>query len=434
MKTAIIGAGLAGSECAWQLAKNGVKCTLFEMRPKRFTPAHTGENAAELVCSNSFRSEDKNTAIGLLKLEMQELGSLIMETALTCRVPAGKALAVDRELFSTAVTQKITSHPDISFKREEITSFSSAQLAEFDRIVLAAGPLITDELANELQQIVGQKELAFYDAVAPIVVTESIDMKKAYWGERYNPTGHDYLNCPLQEREYRNFVEALRNAKYVMPRAFENEKHFEGCLPIETMAERGEMTLAFGPLKPVGLPDPRTGKDPFAVVQLRAEKRDKSTLNMVGFQTKLKYGEQERIFRMIPGLENVRFERLGSIHRNTFINAPKTLSPTLELKNRRGLYLVGQITGVEGYLESAASGLWLGLYLSGKIPDLPPQETALGALLSHLQTPSSNFQPSNVIFGLMPPLEQKARKQERKLLYAERARQVWNDWLKELKK
>ncbi len=434
MKTAIIGAGLAGSECAWQLAKNGIKCTLFEMRPKRFTPAHTGENAAELICSNSFRSEDQNTAIGLLKLEMQELGSLIMETALTCRVPAGKALAVDRELFSTAITQKITSHPYISFKREEITSFSSPQLAEFDCIVLAAGPLITDELADELQQIVGQKELAFYDAIAPIVITESIDMQKAYWGERYNPTGHDYLNCPLQEQEYRNFVEALRNAKYVMPRAFENEKHFEGCLPIETMTERGEMTLAFGPLKPVGLPDPRTGKEPFAVVQLRAEKQDKSTLNMVGFQTKLKYGEQERIFRMIPGLENARFERLGSIHRNTFINAPKTLTPTLELKNHRGFYLVGQITGVEGYLESAASGLWLGLHLAGKIPNLPPQETALGALLSHLRTPSSNFQPSNVIFGLMPPLEQKARKRERKLLYAERARLVWSNWLKELKK
>ncbi len=428
MRIAIIGAGLAGSECAWQLAKNGIKCTLFEMRPNRFTPAHTSENAAELVCSNSFRSEDENTAIGLLKLEMQELGSLIMENALACRVPAGKALAVDRELFSAAVTQKIASHPNISFKRKEITSFSSPQLAEFDRIILAAGPLITDELAAELQDIIGQKELAFYDAIAPIVVTESIDMEKAYWGERYNPSGSDYLNCPLQEQEYRDFVKALQNGEYVAPRAFESEKHFEGCLPIEAMAERGEMTLAFGPLKPVGLPNPHTGKEPFAVVQLRAEKQDKSTLNMVGFQTKLKYGEQERIFRMIPGLENVRFERLGSIHRNTFINAPKTLTPTLELKNRSGLYLIGQITGVEGYLESAACGLWLGLYLAGKIQGLPPQETALGALLSHLQTPSSNFQPSNVIFGLMPPLEQKARKRERKLLYAKRARQVWEKW------
>lgn len=432
MSIAVIGAGLAGCECAWQLAKHGTRCTLFEMKPKRFSPAHQQEGLAELVCSNSFRSEDEHCAIGLLKLEMQELGSLIMQTTYECRVPAGRALAVNREQFCARITEKITALPNITLRRQEIKSLFAPELAKFDRVVLAAGPLITDELAAELRELAGFEHLYFYDAIAPIVVTDSIDMSVAYWGERYQPGGKDYLNCPMREEEYLAFIKALREAEYVAPRAFENEIHFEGCLPIEAMAERGDMTLAFGPLKPVGLPDPRTGKDPFAVVQLRAEKQDKSTLNMVGFQTKLKYGEQERIFRMIPGLRNAQFERLGSIHRNTFLNAPQALSASLEMKNRPGLHLAGQITGVEGYLESAACGLWLGLHLAGKIKNFPPPQTALGALLAHLQTPTDRFQPANVIFGLMPPLAQKVRKRERKELYARRARTVWQHWLEEL--
>ncbi len=432
MVVAIIGAGLAGCECAWQLAQYGVKCTLFEMKPNRFSPAHQQEGLAELVCSNSFRSEDEHSAIGLLKLEMKELGSLIMQTARECRVPAGKALAVDRKLFSARITEHIMASESITLRRQEIQSLNAPELAGFDHVVLAAGPLVTDELANELRELAGLEHLYFYDAIAPIVVTDSIDMNVAYWGERYQPDGRDYLNCPMREEQYLAFIKALREAEYVAPRAFESEIHFEGCLPIEAMAERGDMTLAFGPLKPVGLPDPRTGKDPFAVVQLRAEKQDKSTLNMVGFQTKLKYGEQERIFRMIPGLENAQFERLGSIHRNTFIHAPQTLTPDLEMKNRPGLHLAGQITGVEGYLESAACGLWLGLRLAGRLTHFPPPQTALGALLSHLQTPTPRFQPTNVIFGLMPPLTQKARKRERKQLYANRARTVWKQWLEEL--
>jgi methylenetetrahydrofolate--tRNA-(uracil-5-)-methyltransferase len=423
----IIGAGLAGCEAAWQLAEAGIDVTLYEMKPQRFSPAHQSEDLAELVCSNSFRSTEAGTGIGLLKMEMAELGSLVMTVAAQTEVPAGKALAVDRERFSAEMTRRVLEHPRITLVRREIASLAELDGEGHDAVVVAAGPLAGDELSADLARIVGQDSLAFYDAIAPIVLTESVDMDKAFWASRYAPEDKDYLNCPMNEEEYLNFVRALIAGDKVAPREFEKEIHFEGCLPIEVMAERGEMTLAFGPL---GLTDPRTGEQPFAVVQLRAENLEKTAMNMVGFQTKLKYGEQKRIFAMIPGLEHAEFLRLGSIHRNTYVTAPEVLTPTMELKNRPGTYLAGQISGVEGYLESAATGLWLGLFLAGKA-DLPPQETAMGALLSHLRTPAKRFQPSNVHFGLMPALNRKAPKKKRKELYAQRAREVWAKWIAE---
>jgi methylenetetrahydrofolate--tRNA-(uracil-5-)-methyltransferase len=425
---AIVGAGLAGCEAAWQLAQAGCDVVLYEMKPQRFSPAHQSQDLAELVCSNSFRSAELETGIGLLKLEMAELGSLVMDVAKGVEVPAGKALAVDRELFAREMTRRIEEHPRITLQRREI-----ANLAELDgeghaALIITAGPLASDALSADLSRIVGQDSLAFYDAIAPIVLTESVDTSVAFWASRYAPEDKDYLNCPMNEEEYLAFVRALVAGEKVAPREFEKEMHFEGCLPIEVMAERGEMTLAFGPLKPVGLIDPRTGKQPHAVVQLRAENREKTAMNMVGFQTKLKYGEQKRIFATIPGLAHAEFLRMGSIHRNTYVLAPEVLTPTLELRARPGTYLAGQISGVEGYLESAATGLWLGLFLSGQ-RELPPVETALGALLAHLRTPAKHFQPSNVHFGLMPALNMKAPKKKRKALYAERAREVWKRWI-----
>ncbi len=429
MKTyGIIGAGLAGCEAAWQLAQAGHDVVLYEMKPVRFSPAHHSEGLAELVCSNSFRSAETETGIGLLKLEMAELGSLVMDVARGTAVPAGKALAVDRERFSREVTRRIEGHPRIRLVRREIESLGELDGEGHAALIVAAGPLASDALSTDLARIVGRDSLAFYDAIAPIVLTESVDMGKAFWASRYAPEDKDYLNCPMSEEEYLNFVRALLAGEKVAPREFEKEMHFEGCLPIEVMAERGEMTLAFGPLKPVGLTDPRTGAQPFAVVQLRAENVEKTAMNMVGFQTKLKYGEQKRVFAMIPGLEQAEFLRMGSIHRNTYVLAPEVLTPTLELRNRPGTYLAGQISGVEGYLESAATGLWLGLFLAGKA-ELPPQETALGALLGHLRTSAKHFQPSNAHFGLMPALNRKAPKKKRKELYAQRAREVWREWM-----
>jgi methylenetetrahydrofolate--tRNA-(uracil-5-)-methyltransferase len=425
---AIVGAGLAGCEAAWQLAQAGCDVVLYEMKPQRFSPAHQSEGLAELVCSNSFRSAEPETGIGLLKLEMAELGSLVMDVAKGVEVPAGKALAVDRELFSREMTRRIEAHPRITLMRREITSLAELDGQGYAALIVTAGPLASDALSSDLARIVGQDSLAFYDAIAPIVLTESVDMSVAFWASRYAPEDKDYLNCPMNEEEYLAFVRALVAGEKVTPREFEKEIHFEGCLPIEVMAERGEMTLAFGPLKPVGLIDPRSGEQPHAVVQLRAENREKTAMNMVGFQTKLKYGEQKRIFATIPGLAHAEFLRMGSIHRNTYVLAPEVLTPTLELRARPGTYLAGQISGVEGYLESAATGLWLGLFLAGK-RDLPPVETALGALLGHLRTPAKHFQPSNVHFGLMPALNRKAPKKKRKELYAQRAREVWKRWM-----
>ena len=430
---AVVGGGLAGCECAWQLARRGVAVVVFEMRPGRTTPAHTGAGLAELVCSNSLRSDLPDTAVGCLKAEMRRAGSLVMACAEATRVPAGKALAVDRALFSEEITRAVQGHPGITVRRQEIAALDDPALEGFDAVVVAAGPLASDALAADLVRLVGGQGLYFYDAIAPIVEADSVDMDKAYWGSRYRPEDDDYLNCPMDEAQYRAFLDALLAAEKVQPREFEREMHFEGCLPIEVMAERGDKTLLFGPLKPVGLADPRTGKQAHAVVQLRAENRARTRFNMVGFQTKLTYPEQRRVFRMIPGLERAEFERMGSIHRNTYVNAPQALTATLELRQRPGTYLAGQITGVEGYVESAACGLWLGMSLAARLAgrEVPPApaQSALGALLGHLRTPARNFQPSNAQFGLMPELGVRAGKRKRMELYAARAEEAFRAYL-----
>ncbi len=433
-KVVIVGGGLAGCDCAWQLAERGVSVELYEMRPDKRSEAHFEDGLAELVCSNSFRAIGSAAAIGLLKEEMSALGSLVMKAAHETRVPAGGALAVDRTLFSEYITRKIENHSNISVIRKEILSLDAEELLDCDGVVIAAGPLASPKLTESLVKVVGDERLYFYDAIAPIVSRDSIDFDKAFWGSRWKPEDDDYLNCPMDEEEYKAFVAELIAGEKVQPRDFEKEIHFEGCLPVEAMAERGEMTLAFGPLKPVGLEDPRTGKRPFAVVQLRTENRDKTAFNLVGFQTKLKYPEQKRIFRMIPGLQNAEFLRVGSIHRNTYGNAPDVLDENLQIKVRPAFYLAGQITGVEGYLESAACGLWLGLSLAkrlgGEVVAEPPVETALGAILGHLRTkPDKRFQPSNVNFGLMPGLNRKMKKKLRKEAYGLRAQEAFAAWL-----
>ena len=431
---AIVGGGLAGTECAWQLAEAGIAVTLYEMKPGKRSEAHSEDGLAELICSNSFRATGPAAAIGLLKEEMSSLGSLIMEAAFATQVPAGGALAVDRTLFSEYITNKIENHEKITVIHQEVRSLDAAELQGHDAVIIAAGPLASAELTESLMDAVGDERLYFYDAIAPIISRDSVDFDKAFWGSRWKPEDDDYLNCPMNEDEYKAFVAALIAGEKVQPRDFEKEIHFEGCLPVEAMAERGEMTLAFGPLKPVGFVDPKTGERPFAIVQLRTENKDKTAFNLVGFQTKLKYPEQKRVFRMIPGLEQAEFLRLGSIHRNTYVNAPQVLDETLQLKNKPGFYLAGQITGVEGYLESAACGLWLGLSLGQRVNGNaivePPVETALGALLGHLRTvPSKQFQPSNVNFGLMPGLKKKMKKKLRKEAYGVRAQEAFRVWI-----
>jgi methylenetetrahydrofolate--tRNA-(uracil-5-)-methyltransferase len=439
-RVAIIGGGLAGCECALALAKAGVFVRLFEMRPDKSSPAHTGADLGELVCSNSLRSDELTTAIGILKVEMRELGSLVMQAADATRIPAGKALAVDRAGFARFLTTAISKEPGIEVVRQEVQSLDAPELSGFDAVVVAAGPLASDALADSLAQateVEGGKRLYFYDAIAPIISRDSVNLDIAFWGSRYRPEEDDYLNCPMTEAQYDAFLEALMAAEKVAPRDFEKEIHFEGCLPVEEMAERGRLTLCFGPLKPVGLPNPRTGQEAFAVVQLRAENAEKTAFNLVGFQTKLKYPEQQRVFRLIPGLENAEFLRLGSIHRNTYVDAPAVLDAELALTARPGVYLAGQITGVEGYLESAACGLWVGLSLGAKLTSgatlaPPPVTSALGALLGHLRaTPPKRFQPSNAHFGLMPELNRRAGKKIRKELYGQRARDSFAAWLKE---
>ncbi|WP_291320082.1 methylenetetrahydrofolate--tRNA-(uracil(54)-C(5))-methyltransferase (FADH(2)-oxidizing) TrmFO [Desulfonatronospira sp.] len=433
---AIIGGGLAGCEAALQLAGQGVRVTILEMKPQKFSPAHESQSLGELVCSNSFRSMETVTGVGLLQQEMLALGSLVMEAALKHRVPAGKALAVDRDKFARHLTGRVEEHDLIQVQRREVQDLDDPELQGFDAVIIAAGPLISDPLAQSLFRVVGAQDLYFYDAIAPIVSAESIDYHKVFWGSRYRPQDDDYLNCPMSEEEYFRFYQEITNAQKVPARDFEDEKHFQGCMPIEAMAEKGELTMAFGPLKPVGLVDPRTGEQPFAVVQLRAENLEKTAFNLVGFQTRLKMGEQKRVFSMIPGLENAEFLRLGSMHRNTFVNAPQVLTQNLELKARPGVYLAGQISGVEGYLESAACGLWLGLRLGmeakGINPPRPPGDTALGALMNHLQSDARYFQPSNIHFGLFPPLKVRAKKARRKELHAQRAGESFEAWLSEL--
>ncbi|MDR3074095.1 MAG: methylenetetrahydrofolate--tRNA-(uracil(54)-C(5))-methyltransferase (FADH(2)-oxidizing) TrmFO [Deltaproteobacteria bacterium] len=432
----VIGAGLAGCECAVALASRGVPVILYEMKPQVFSPAHTSPDFAELVCSNSFRSNEAESAVGLLKEEMRLLGSLTMAVAETTRVPAGKALAVDRRQFSAAMTRRVRETPGVTVVHQEAVSLDPAALSPQgpppEAVVVAAGPLASEALSRSLMQLTGNEALYFYDAIAPIIATDSVNMDIAFWGSRYNPEDTDYLNCPMEKDEYFALYDALRAGEKVPARDFETERHFEGCMPIEALAERGPRTLAFGPFKPVGFTDPRTGRRPYALLQLRLESLNKSAVNMVGCQTKLTHGAQRRIFRMVPGLEKAEFIRFGSMHRNTFVNAPEALAPDLSLKNRPDIFLAGQITGVEGYVESAASGLWLGLSLAASLRGNPlpplPETTALGALCRHLRTPAKHFQPSNVQYGLMPELDERTAKESRKARYAARARAAFAAW------
>lgn len=431
----IIGGGLAGCEAAWQAAQRGCRVILHDMKPQRFSPAHSSPDLAELVCSNSFRSDDPFSAVGLLKEEMRQLDSLIMAAAAATRVPAGKALAVDRTLFARFITERIAAHPAIAIRREEISAIPRAE-ADHPLTILATGPLTSDGLARSLQEITGE-HLAFYDAIAPIVTADSLNREIIYQASRYDEGPGDYLNCPMDRGQYLTFITALAAADKVGLKPFEEKKYFEGCLPIEVMLERGVDTLRFGPMKPVGLPDPRTGRDPYAVVQLRKENVAATHYNMVGFQTKLTYPEQQRVFRLIPGMEQAEFERLGSIHRNTFVCGPRVLEATLQLKAREDILLAGQITGVEGYVESSAMGLLAGInaahLLQGRKPVPPPAETAHGALIRHLTaTDAAHFQPSNINFGLFADLAgENGRKVPKKLrgqLRAEKALKALRAW------
>ncbi len=427
----IIGGGLAGCEAAWQLLRRGFFVKLMEMKPAFFSPAHRSPHLAELVCSNSFRSESPESAVGLLKHEMKLLDSLIMEAAAATRVPAGKALAVDRSLFSLYIEKRLLSQRNFRLLQGEVSHIPDDPIC-----IIATGPLTSEALAESISGITGGEHLYFYDAISPVVETSSIDGTVAFRASRYQEGEGDYLNCPLTKEQYEQFREEILNGREILLRDFEDKKCFEGCLPVEVMARRGIDTLRFGPMKPVGLIDPKTGAQPHAVIQLRQENLEATLYNMVGFQTKLARPEQQRIFRMIPGLEKAEFARFGSIHRNTFLNAPALLSKSLQLKKRTSLFFAGQITGVEGYLESSAMGLWSGIsvyrYLSGMPSIPPPRTTAIGALVSHITESSERtFQPMNVNFGLFPPLEKRFRKKERGSRYAERACADLTAWKRE---
>ncbi len=420
----VIGGGLAGAEATWQAAERGVHVTLVEMRPVRATPAHTTAGLAELVCSNSFKSEAVTTAHGLLKEELRTLGGLLVRIAGEVRVPAGSALAVDRAAFSAAVEAALAAHPRITIHRAEQTALPADKPA-----LIATGPLTSDALAAALAARLGAGSLFFFDAIAPIVDAETIDRERVFPGSRYGH-GEDYVNCPLDAAEYARFQAALLAGETAPVKDFDRELLFEGCLPVEELAARGERTLAFGPLKPVGLRDPRTGRRPFAVVQLRAENRARTMYGLVGFQTRLKYGEQERIFRMIPGLERAEFLRLGSMHRNSFLAAPDLLDPDLRLRGAEAgtpaLFVAGQLTGAEGYCEAMATGLVAGVNLARAARGAPtlvfPEETAIGALTHHLATaPARPFQPMNFNFGLLPPLARQKSRLAKKEAFAARA-------------
>jgi len=426
----IIGGGLAGSEAAWQAANRGARVTLYEMRPKEMTQAHKTSGLAELVCSNSLGSVDLLNAPGILKEEMRRLNSLIIRVADEVRVPAGSALAVDREQFSFKITQALEGHPNIRILREEVTEIPTECLC-----IISTGPLTSDKLSRAIARLTHSNHLYFYDAISPIVDAESINMDVAFRASRYDKGGDDYLNCPMDESTYNNFYDALLAAEKVQPKEFEKTPYFEACLPIEVMAERGRQTMQFGPLKPVGLEDPKTGGRPYAVVQLRTENAHRSCYNIVGFQTKLTYGEQKRVFRMIPGLEHAEFLRYGSLHRNTFINAPQLLLNTLQFKSRGTLFFAGQLVGVEGYTDSAAMGGLAGINaargLGGLPPVVPPQTTAHGCLLSYITTADPrHFQPMNTNFGLFPPLASPVRDKERKRqLISQRALEDHAAWM-----
>lgn len=402
-KVTVLGAGLAGCECAWQLAKRGVEVRLYEMKPNKMTPAHSSEYFAELVCSNSLRSDELTNAVGLLKAEMRKMGSLIMESADKNRVAAGGALAVDREGFSKYITEKIKSCPNIKLVSEEATDFPEGEL------VVATGPLTSDALAEKLEKLCNCSGLHFYDAVAPIVTLESVDMDSAFFASRYDKGTADYVNCPMNEEEYKAFVKELASAKEAPVHGFDDGGVFEGCMPVEVMARRGEETLRYGPLKPVGLRDPRNGKENYAVVQLRRDNADGTIYNLVGFQTHLTWGEQKRVFSMIPALKNAEFVRYGVMHRNTYLNSPQLLDRYYRLKSDPRISFAGQMTGVEGYVESASSGMLVGIETAARLLELEPvnfpQETAIGALGLYISGGSvGDFQPMNINFGIITPL------------------------------
>lgn len=427
----VIGGGLAGSEAAWQAAQRGVQVCLYEMRPEKLTEAHKTSALAELVCSNSLRSNDLYTGPGLLKKELSMAGSLIMEAAYASAVPAGSALAVDRERFAEFISTKIWNNPNIKLVREEFTGLPDS-LA-----VIATGPLTSAPMTKALSELIGGDYLYFYDAIAPIIDAGSIDYQKVYRASRYGKGGDDYINCPMTKEEYEQFYQTIIEAEKVNPRGFEEKMVFEGCMPIEVMASRGVDTMRFGPMKPVGLPDPRTGREPHAVVQLRTENKEMTAYNMVGFQTRLKWPEQKRVFRMINGLENAEFLRFGSIHRNTFINSPLFLNKDLTLKMSENLYIAGQITGVEGYIESTAMGMIAGMNaafrLQGRKTPNVPETTAHGALINHItESESKHFQPSNINFGLFPVSQETLRMRDKKLrrkMIVEKAIADWSDYI-----
>ena len=434
-KVRVIGAGLAGSEAAWQCARRGAAVELFEMRPLRTTPAHQTDSFAELVCSNSLKSESENTAPWLLKEEMRRAGSLLLKIARETAVPAGHALAVDRVEFSRRVTDAISREPLIAIRREEVTQIEADQLT-----IVSTGPLTSDALCSEIARLCAtssaHSHLYFYDSISPIVEADSIDMSKVYLAARYDKGSADYINCPMSKDEYDRFYDALLAAHSVEQKDWENLNYFESCLPIEEIARRGRDTLRFGPMKPVGLKDPRTGRMPYAVVQLRQENLRADSYNLVGFQNHLKFGEQARVLSLIPGLGNARFLRYGQIHRNTYINSPALLNPTLQMKAHPRVLFAGQICGVEGYVESIATGLMAGMnaaaLATGREPAPPPRATAFGSLVHYItHAESNNFQPANITFDLLPALDRKVRdRKERHRLQCDLALQEFEDWLR----
>ena len=433
----IIGAGLAGCEAAYQLAKRGINVVLYDMKPQKFSPAHKNPNFAELVCSNSLRSDDyEGSAIGTLHQEMRLADSLIMKCADASRVPAGGALAVDREGFSQSVTEAIQSHPLITIKNNEITELPSP---DFGQTIIATGPLTSDSLAQSILKQINNQALSFYDAIAPVVFKESIDLSKAWYQSRYDKGDKfDYINCPMTKEQYQTFIEELIKADRASYHDFEQDaQFFDGCLPIEIMAERGPETLRFGPMKPVGLTCPHMQEKPYAVVQLRQDNKEDTLRNLVGFQTKLKYPEQKRIFKTIPGLENAEFAKFGGIHKNTYINSPHLLDRYLKLKTMPHISFAGQITGCEGYVESTAIGLLAGYFTASENPVIPPRTSALGSLLNHLSDDTGDYKPSNITFGLFPTIThdengRRCKGANRKKAYCSRALIDIKPWIKDI--
>jgi len=427
-KVTVVGAGLAGSEAAYQLAGRGIPVRLIEMRPIKMTEAHQTADFAELVCSNSLRNDSMDTAVGVLKEEMRRLGSLVIAAADRARVPAGSALAVDRTDFSRAITETLESHPMVEISRAEAAEIPAGVA------ILATGPLTSPALGEALNNLIGPRNLYFYDAIAPIVAADSIDMNVAFKASRYGKGGDDYINCPMTETQYEAFVAAVVAAEKIELHPFEKPVYFEGCMPIEEMARRGPMTLAFGPMRPVGLSEPHSGRRPFAVVQLRQDDAEGRMYNMVGFQTKMTYPEQRRVLRMIPAMEKAEFVRLGSIHRNTFIDSPRLLLPTLQLKTHDDLFLAGQMVGVEGYVESAAAGLLAGINAANLVMNrelvVPPPETAIGSLVAYITDAARrDFQPMNANYGLMPELKIRARGRQKKIEMGTRALIAIDAWI-----